>query len=109
MTIDEERLKRLLEELIKFPKEVEWVEFKESNWDPIKTGELISGLANSANLHNKPFGYHIFGINDLTHDIIGTKFKPKSAKKGELESIRSFLILNFSSCRPQNLKLWKHP
>lgn len=85
MTIDEERLKRLLEELIKFPKEVEWVEFKESNWDPVKTGELISGLANSANIHNKPFGYLIFGINDLTHDISGTKFKPKSTKKGNEE------------------------
>jgi ATP-dependent DNA helicase RecG len=82
MRTSDDRLVDLLNELVALPKEVEWAEFKESNWDPHKTGEIISGLSNSANLHNKPFGYLVFGLNDSNHALVGTSFKPTQTKMG---------------------------
>lgn len=82
------QLHMLLNELIKFSKENEWVEFKDSNGDPQMIGEDISALANSAALLNKTSAYMVWGIEDVTHRIIGTCFKPSTAKhkQQELES-----------------------
>ena len=44
--------------------------------------------ANSAALNERQEGYFVWGIDDATHQIVGTTFKPRSTKvKGqELES-----------------------
>ena len=54
----------------------------------IKIGEYISALANSAALLGKQTAYLVYGVDDKTHDVIGTNFKPSTQKhKGqELES-----------------------
>lgn len=70
----------LLEELLKLPKENEWVEFKDSNSDPEMIGQRISALANSSLLINKPQAYIVWGVEDDTHQLIGTKFKPSVVK-----------------------------
>lgn len=82
-----ENLLSLLRELLKLPNETEWVEFKRSN-DPLKTGEYISALANGAALKGKQFGYLVWGVDDDSHEVIGTNFKPTTAtyKQQELES-----------------------
>lgn len=82
-----EYLLSLLRELVKLSNETEWVEFKLNN-DPEKTGEYISALANAAALIGKQSAYMVWGIEDSTHDIIGTKFKPSTVtyKQQELES-----------------------
>ncbi len=82
-------------------KETEWIEFKLNNDDPKIIGEYISALANSATLHNVQKAYLIYGIKDKTLEIVGTDFKPKTAKKGneELESWLHRLLepdVNFS-------------
>lgn len=81
------QLHALLKELCHLPNETEWVEFKH-NADVIKIGEYISALANSAALLGKQTAYLVYGVNDKTHDVIGTTFKPSTQKhKGqELES-----------------------
>ena len=76
------QLINLLNELVKQPNESEWVEFKHNFHSPEEIGERISALSNSACLKNKPFGYLIFGIEDSTHEIVGTSYKAKSHKKG---------------------------
>lgn len=83
----EDYLHSLLRELLKLPNETEWVEFKCSN-DPLKTGEYISALANGAALKGKQFGYLVWGVDDETHGVIGTDFKPSATryKQQELES-----------------------
>lgn len=83
-----EYLLSLLNELVKLPHETEWVEFKGDNDDPKMIGEYISALANSAALLGKQTAYVVWGIDDGTHDIIGTKFQPSTArhKQQELES-----------------------
>ncbi|WP_371194207.1 ATP-binding protein [Glaciecola sp. SC05] len=82
-----EQLRALLNELCHLPTETEWVEFK-YNVDVIKIGEYISALANSAALLGKQTAYLVYGVEDVTHEVIGTDFKPSSQKhKGqELES-----------------------
>ncbi len=90
MTVErtEDYLHSLLRELIKLPKETEWVEFKHNNAIPEQVGEYISALANSAALLGKRCGYVVWGIDDKTHDIVGTSFNPETArhKQQELES-----------------------
>jgi predicted HTH transcriptional regulator len=77
--------------LVKQPNENEWLEFKLNFHSGDEIGELISALSNGACLHNQPFGYLVFGVEDKTHQIHGTTFKPKSHKKGN-EDLESWLL-----------------
>ena len=80
-----EYLRSLVRELSKLSDEVEWVEFKCNNEDPERIAKYISGLSNSATLWEKPKGYLVWGIDDTTHKIVGTKFEYRKAKKGNEE------------------------
>ena len=82
--MENEELKELLDNLRSAESENEWIEFKVSNSKPEDIGEYISALSNSACLHKRDFGYLIFGIENKTHDVKGTKFNPKKKKiRGE--------------------------
>jgi predicted HTH transcriptional regulator len=72
----------LVQELRKLPKETEWAEFKKDNDNPQEIGEYISALSNSAAFNGKTHGYMLWGIENETHDLVGTAFKPFTAKKG---------------------------
>lgn len=79
------------------PNETPWVEFKHDNYDPVMIGRDISALANSATLSEKSCSYMLWGIDDTTHDIVGTNYNLQSLKKGsqELENwLRSLLSRN---------------
>jgi len=76
------QLIELVNELAKQPSESEWVEFKLNFHSAEEIGERISALSNGACIHNQPFGYLVFGIEDNTHLIKGTTFKAKLHKKG---------------------------
>lgn len=111
-----EDLQLLVEELKALPHESEWVEFKENNSDPQLIGEYISALANSACLENKEHGYLLYGVEDESHKIVGTSFKPREKKIGnqemenwlatQLEPKVDFKILEFSY-QKQNLVLFQ--
>lgn len=81
----EQQLIELLNNLVKQPKESEWVEFKLNFHSEHEIGERISALANGAAIHNQDYGYLVFGVEDETHLIKGTTFKPKHHKKGNEE------------------------
>lgn len=78
----------LVQELLKLPRETEWVEFKVNNADPREIGEYLSALANSAALAGKARAYLVWGVDDETHEVVGTSFSPVRAKVGgeELEN-----------------------
>ena len=61
------------------------MEYKVNNCEPELIGEYISALSNSATICNKEKAYLLWGINDKTHEIQGTSFSPKKAKKGNEE------------------------
>lgn len=75
----------ILKELQALPKECEWAEFKVNNGDPQEIGELVSALSNSASYHNQKYGYLVYGIEDATHRLVGTDFRPLMEKKGNQE------------------------
>ncbi len=81
----QEELKNLLDKLRTLPAETEWVEFKVNYYEPQEIGEYISALSNSACLHQTDCGYLVFGVEDKTHAIKGTTFKPKKKKIGNEE------------------------
>lgn len=92
-----ENLDKLVNELRKLPNELQWVEFKHNNYKPEMIGKDISALANSATLCEKQRAYMIWGVDDTTHEIVGTEFNLQSLKKGnqELENwLRSLLSSN---------------
>ena len=78
----------LLRELRALPAETEWVEFKTNRIKPDDLGEYISALSNGAALCGKQNAYMVWGVEDETHNIVGTDFQPATDKRGgqELES-----------------------
>lgn len=81
--MNNEELIILVDELRALPRETEWVEFKKGTATTNERfGMYISGLSNSACVKNQDFGYLIFGIDDVTHEVIGTNFNFKTAKEG---------------------------
>lgn len=92
-----ENLDKLVNELRKLPNETQWLEFKHNNYDPVMIGQDISALANSAAMCEKSCAYMLWGIDDKTHEIVGTDYNLQTLKKGnqELENwLRSLLSRN---------------
>ncbi len=94
ITRTNEYLLGMLKELQKLPCETEWVEFKKNNAKPDEIGEYLSALANSAALMGKTNAYIAWGIDNISHEVTGTKFRPESIKIGneELENWLSRLL-----------------
>jgi len=88
---DEDYLRGLVRELCKLSRETEWVEFKKNRADSQDIGEYISALANAAALNGKAFAYIVWGVDDSTHDIIGTSFIPDKRKVGN-EELENWLL-----------------
>lgn len=93
MTVDrpDDYLISIVRELCKLPRETEWLEFKHNNTNPEDIGEYLSALANSAALLGKVNAYLVWGVDDKTHDIIGTTFKPGEVKVGA-EELENWLL-----------------
>jgi ATP-dependent DNA helicase RecG len=81
----------LVRELVKLPNEEPWVEFKQNNAEPQMIGEYLSALANAAALNGKAHAYLLWGVDDVSHDIVGTHFDPFTAKKGN-EPLENWLL-----------------
>ena len=90
-----ENLDVLINELCKQPNETEWLEFKCSNFEPDTIGRDISALANSAVLQDRDKAYMLWGVDDKTHVIVGTKTNQFSHLVGSQE-IESWLRLQLS-------------
>ena len=91
----EEDLRIQLKELLKLPNETEWVEFKQNKCEPEEIGEYISALSNSAALVGKESSFMVWGIDDATHEIVGTSFQPARLKIGNTE-LETWLLQHLS-------------
>ncbi len=85
----------VVQELRRLPTETEWVEFKHNKADAEEIGQYLSALSNSAALVGKVKAYLIWGIEDGSHDIIGTTFKPRESKVGD-EEVENWLLQHLS-------------
>lgn len=81
----------IVRELRQLSSETEWAEFKENLADPEQIGEYISALSNGAAVCRKRKGYLVWGIEDETHEIVGTSFSPSAATKGS-EQLENWLL-----------------
>lgn len=117
--MNDQQLIELINELIKQPNESEWVEFKLNFHSEQEIGERISALSNGAAIVNQDFGYLVFGVEDKTHIIKGTSFKPKTHTKGKeelehwlaqrLDPRIDFRIYEFSYDANRNIALFVIP
>lgn len=87
----EDEMLGILAELRKLPRETEWVEFKHNNDDADEMGQYLSALSNAAALSGKVQAYLVWGVDDTTHDVVGTRFDPSAAKVGN-EELESWLL-----------------
>ena len=83
--MDQEYFEKLIKDLSALPRETETIEFKQNKFNREDIGKRISALSNSANLHDQKSGYLVFGVKDITHDIVGTQFSPSMEKIGNEE------------------------
>jgi len=96
MTIDrsEEYLLGLIQKLCKLPYETEWVEFKHNKAEPEEIGGYLSALANAAALVGRVNAYLVWGVDDKTHEIVGTTFKPAAARVNN-EELENWIVVIF--------------
>ncbi|MGI6742770.1 MAG: RNA-binding domain-containing protein [Eubacteriales bacterium] len=87
-------LKDKVLELCLYTDEQEWFEFKENWFQPETLGEYVSALSNAAAFRHKETAYFIWGINDKTHEIVGTSFNPYCEYNNE--PYQNFLARNLS-------------
>lgn len=88
-------LNKIIDRLLKLPKECEWAEFKLNFKSEEEIGKNISALSNGACLQNEMYGYLVFGINDATLFPVGTTFKPTMHKVGN-EELENWLLQRLS-------------
>lgn len=81
----------ILEQLLSVGRETEWIEFKVDNERPEGIGEYLSGLSNSAAVHGKESGFIVWGVEDVTRNIVGTSFRPHDRKVGA-EELENWLL-----------------
>ena len=81
----EKETHKIIDRLLKLPKECEWAEFKMNFKSEDEIGKYISALSNGACLQNEPFGYLVFGISDTAILPVGTIFRPSLHKVGNEE------------------------
>lgn len=72
---------QLILELINKP-ETEIIEYKVGNFDQDRIAKYISALSNSAAVKQQKNAFMIWGVNDDTKSLEGSKFYPYSLKKG---------------------------
>jgi ATP-dependent DNA helicase RecG len=68
----------LIEDLRATTAEMSWLEFKCNDSSPDKVGKLISAISNSARIADRSHGYVVWGIENDSHDVVGTTFDPKT-------------------------------
>ena len=80
-----QNISALIENLRQLSNETEYVEFKKDFSEPEKEAKDICALANAAAFHDASAAYKVWGIEDKTHEVVGTSFNPKACKKGNQE------------------------
>ena len=73
----ENELTDILSRLRALPAETEVVEFKkaEDGFRDDELGQYFSALSNEANLKSAPYAWLVFGIDDKTHEVLGSNYK----------------------------------
>lgn len=73
----ENELTDILSRLRALPAETEVAEFKKAKngFGDDELGQYFSALSNEANLKSIPYAWLIFGVDDKTHNVLGSNYK----------------------------------
>jgi ATP-dependent DNA helicase RecG len=107
--VNNDELIALVDRLRALPTETEWLEFKRNRHEPQAIGEYLSALANAACLANQPRGYLVFGIDDDTHAVVGTKFDPYAAKGKGNQDLLPWLAAGLRPNTGVEVRIIEHP
>ena len=88
-------IKEELLDTIKRKSENEFLEYKDSFRNIDEIGEYISALSNGAALRHQEFGYLIWGVQNVSRKILGTKFDYQSEINGG-ENLAHYLSRNLN-------------
>ena len=77
------KLEAIIIDLMAHRHEEEWFEFKTNRVTDYEIGEYISALSNAAAMTGQDAGYLVWGIENNTHQIIGTTFDYHKDVKNE--------------------------
>lgn len=88
--MNEQELRNILDYLRNLPGETEIVEFKEAKngYDFKKLGKYFSALSNEANLKGRPNAWFVFGVEDKSHQIVGSNYR---INRKDLDNLKSEL------------------
>lgn len=84
---NEKQLIEILNRLRMMPSETEIVEFKkaENSFPDSELGEYFSALANEANLKGADKSWLVFGVDNNTHRVLGSNYKPTRPSLDEMK------------------------
>lgn len=99
----------LIDRLRALPTETEWLEFKRNRYEPQQLGEYLSSLANAAFLASQPRAYLLFGVDDATHEVVGTNFDPYSTKAKGNQDLLPWLAAGLRPNTGFELHVVAHP
>ncbi|MBV5340842.1 MAG: putative DNA binding domain-containing protein [Deltaproteobacteria bacterium] len=99
----------LVDRLRREPYETEWLEFKENWYEPQVIGEYFSALSNGACLAGKNRAYLVFGIDDATHEVVGTSFDPYTVKAKGNQDLLIWLSLGLQPNVGFETHIFDHP
>lgn len=91
-----ENLEQLIKNLVKLPKETSWVEFKRNYYEGEMVGQRICALANAAVLDDRRVAYLVWGVDDDTHEIVGTTQDFPTVKVEGSQEMEAWLRQRFS-------------
>ncbi len=66
--------------LCEMPNETPWLEFKVDTFNAETVGKYVSGMANAAMLARKQHAFMVWGVENDTHQIVGTEIRLGKAK-----------------------------
>ena len=83
----EKEIIQKLEELLQLKKETEVVEFKHAanKFETEDIGKYFSALSNEANLKGEEQGWLVFGVEDKTHQVLGSNYKSSRSSLDDLK------------------------
>jgi len=87
-------IKEIVLELCGYSDEQEWFEFKENWFEQETLGEYVSAMSNAAAFHHKKNAFFIWGVNNESHEVVGTKFNQYIEIKNE--PYQNYLARNLS-------------
>lgn len=85
---------QIVKDLVLYPTEEEWFEFKENWYQADGIGEYISSLSNAAAMKGEDNGYLVWGVNNETHEFTGTSFDFR--KDVDHEPLEHYLARNIT-------------